>query len=247
MKVLILAAGYGTRLYSLVKNTPKALLDINGKPLINYILDKIENLKNLNEVILVTNNKFYSIFQEWANLQKDFSCSICIVNDRTETPEGRLGSIGDIDFVLKNAAIDDDLLVIGGDNLFDYNLDEYLSFARAKEYAVTIGLYDINNLQESKRFGVVSLNSENKIISFEEKPQQPESTLIAMCFYYLPKKSLNLISDYLSEVKKSDTAGDHIRWLCQKKEVYGFKFTGKWYDIGSVESYKEANEKFLQN
>jgi glucose-1-phosphate thymidylyltransferase len=243
MKVLILAAGYGTRLYALVKDKPKALLEVNDKPLIQYILEKIENMQDLNEVILVTNNKFYSIFQEWSK-GTSFSCNIRIVNDQTTTPDDRLGSIGDIDYILKQEDVNDDLLVIGSDNLFDFNLDEYTVFAREKSPAVSIGLYDIHNLEEAKLFGVVGLDDNKKITSFEEKPEQPKSTLIAMCFYFLPKESLNLVGNYLQEVKKSDTAGDYIRWLHQKNEVYGFKFSGKWYDIGSVEAYKEAQEKF---
>lgn len=244
MKVLILAAGYGTRLYSLVKDTPKALLEINEKPLLNYILDKIENISDVNEVVLVTNNKFYSIFQDWARQQTAFSHDIKIINDGTKTPEDRLGSIGDIEFALKQAKIDDDVLVIGSDNLFDYNIHEYVNFAQTKSPSVSIGLYDVGDLKEATKFGVVGLDEDGKIISFEEKPEQPQSTLVAMCFYYLPKNSLNLITDYLAESKESDTAGDYIRWLHQKNDVYGFKFNGKWYDIGSVEALKDAQDNF---
>ena len=244
MKVLILAAGYGTRLYPLVKDTPKALLEINDKPLINYILDRIATLNGLNEVILVTNDKFYSHFKEWAQKQEPFPYGIKVVNDGTKTPEDRLGSIGDIEFALKQEKIDDDVLVIGSDNLFDYNIDEYVTFAQAKSPAVSIGLYDINDLSEAKRFGVVTLGQEGKIASFEEKPQEPQSTLVAMCFYYLPKNSLGLIGDYLVECGKSDTAGDYIRWLVGNNTVYGFKFVGKWYDIGSIEAYEEAQRDF---
>ncbi len=243
MKALILAAGYGTRLYSISKDIPKPLLEINGKSLVNYLLDRIKNLEGLKEVIVVTNNKFYSVFLDWASNQ-DFFCPIKIINDGTNTPEDRLGSIGDINYVLTNEVIDDDLIVLGGDNLFDYDLDEYIAFSKKLHESVTIGLYDIEDLEEAKLFGVVAVDDNKKITSFEEKPAQPKSTLIAMCFYYLPQKTLSLVSDYLKEVKKSDTAGDYIRWLCSKNDVYGYKFSGKWYDIGSVEAYKEAQEKF---
>jgi len=244
MKVLILAAGYGTRLYPLVKDTPKALLDINEKPLINYILDRIENVDGLDEVLLVTNNKFSDIFEEWVQKQSSFPHPIRVINDRTETPENRLGSIGDIEYALKEAKIDDDVLVVGSDNLFDYNIDDYITFARAQAPSVSLGLYDIGDLTAAKKFGVVALDQEAKVTEFVEKPQEPQSSLVAMCFYYLPQKSLRLISDYLIESKKSDTAGDFIRWLHEKSDVYGFKFTGKWYDIGSIEAYKEAQEQF---
>ena len=130
MKVLILAAGYGTRLYALGKNTPKALLKINKRPLLNYILDRIKDIDGLNEVVVVTNDKFYSIFQEWAKKQTAFPRDIRIVNDGTKTPEDRLGSIGDIQFALDQVEMNDDVLVVGGDNLFDYNIHDYIEFSR---------------------------------------------------------------------------------------------------------------------
>ncbi|MCB9746829.1 MAG: nucleotidyltransferase family protein [Candidatus Omnitrophica bacterium] len=244
MKALILAAGYGTRLYSIVKDKPKALLDINGRSLINHILEKIIELNGLNEIIVVTNDKFYGHFQDWAKEQVNISHKITIVNDGTKTPEDRLGSIGDIEFAINDQKIDDDLLVVGGDNLFDYNVDDYIAFAQSKPEAITMGLYDLGNLEEAKLFGVAAVDANKKITSFEEKPAQPKSSLVAMCFYYLPRQTLGLVSQYLKETAVSDTAGDYIRWLYQKHDVYGFTFTGKWYDIGSVEAYNEAKEKF---
>ncbi|VAX37121.1 hypothetical protein MNBD_UNCLBAC01-1625 [hydrothermal vent metagenome] len=243
MKALILAAGYGTRLKALGENTPKALLEIAQKPLVNHILERIEGLNNLTEVMLVTNDKFYTTFQQWAQATQ-FSVPIKIINDGTKTPEERLGSIGDIDFTIKKTQLKDDLLVVGGDNLFNYNLDDFIDFSCQKNDSVSMGLYDIHNLEEATQFGVVGVDESSKIISFEEKPQNPKSTLIAMCFYYLPKNSLNLIGEYLDETKISDTSGDYIRWLRENHDVYGFKFTGKWYDIGSIEAYEEAQEKF---
>lgn len=239
MKVLILAAGYGTRLKEIAENTPKPLLDINGKPLLDYTLKTIADLEDLKEVMVVTNDKFENHFCEWAK-KADFSTDIRVINDGTKTPEDRLGSIGDIDFALKQNSVDDDLLVIGGDNLFDFNIQQYMDFSSKKTSNVTIGLYDVGDLEQARLFGIVGLNEQGKIESFEEKPREPKSTLAAMCFYYLPQSTLSLVSQYLEEVKKSDTAGDYIRWLVEKNDVYGFKFTGKWYDIGSVESYKEA-------
>ena len=244
MKILILAAGYGTRLYAISKDKPKALLDINGRPLINYVLDKIKNLDGLNEVILVTNQKFYTIFQDWAEELEGFPFKIQIVNDGTHSPEDRLGSMGDINFVLRSRIIEVDLLILGSDNLFDYSLESYVLFAKTKSQSVTIGLYDIHNKEDAKKFGVVALDSDKKIVSFEEKPAEPKSTLVSMCCYYLPKAVLGSVRDYLLESKKSDTTGDYVRWLYQKNYVFGFKFDGKWYDIGSVESYQEAQEKF---
>ncbi|MBN1869460.1 MAG: nucleotidyltransferase family protein [Candidatus Omnitrophica bacterium] len=244
MKVLILAAGYGTRLYALGKDTPKALLRINDRPLVDYILDRVKDISGLDELILVTNEKFYSVFQKWADDQRAFPHAIRIINDGTKTPEERLGSIGDIEFALKDAQVNDDVLVVGGDNLFDYNISEFIKFARTKSPSVSIGLYDIGDLKEATKFGIAALDKEAKVVSFEEKPEKPPSTLVAMCFYFLPRNSLGLLNEYLIESEKSDTSGDYIRWLYQKHSVYGFQFTGKWYDIGSVEAYQEAQRKF---
>ncbi len=246
MKALILAAGYGTRLYPIIKDTPKALLDINNRPLLNYIIDRLIEVSALDEIIVVTNNKFYKIFEKWAEdlMSASILPNIKIINDGTNTPENRLGSIGDIDFVLNNTTVDDNLLVVGGDNLFNFNLQEYVLFANKKSPAVTIGIYDIGDIEEAKKFGVVDIDENNKILSFEEKPSSPTSSLIAMCFYYFPRSSLGMISKYLRESKKSDKAGDYIKWLIDKIDVYGFKFSGIWYDIGSIESYKEAQMKF---
>lgn len=244
MKVLILAAGYGTRLYPIVQNTPKPLLDIAGRPLVSYLMDKIRGLQGLSELILVTNNKFYGMFLLWAKQNKEFPVPITIINDGTQSPEDRLGSVGDIAYVIDNHVIDDDFFVLGGDNLFDYALDEFAAFARKKAPSVTIGLYDIQSRKDASRFGVVELGEGGHIQTFEEKPSHPKSTLIAMCSYYFPIESLALIKKYISATGQTDKAGDYIHWLVEKGNVYGFQFQGTWYDIGSLESLREAQEKF---
>lgn len=243
MKIIILAAGYGTRLKKVAANTPKPLLPVKEQPLINHILERVEDLDDLTEIYVVTNNKFVSVFKEWRD-GLGSKVPITIVNDGTNTPEDRLGSIGDIDFVLKNQKPKEDVLVIGGDNLFNFNIEQFVDQAKRHKRSVSIGVYDIENLAESSKFGVVELNENGRVVNFVEKPDQPKSSLIAMCFYYLPAGSFDLIDQYLADVGKADRAGDYIHWLQKKGEVYGFKFSGKWYDIGSVESYHEAQNAF---
>lgn len=245
MKALILAAGYGTRLYPLVTDTPKPLLLVADKPLINHIVEKLPALPDLTELIVVTNQKFEKTFLSWAlQLEKKFPAAVRIVNDATTAPENRLGSVGDIDFVVKSLSLNEDLLVLGGDNLFDFSLEKFVAFGRAKKTAVSVGLYDIHNLKDASIYGVVELGDDNSIKSFEEKPAMPKSTLISMCCYYFPKSTLAYLEEYKKSLGKMDKAGEYIHWLVQEKEVCGFKFFGKWYDIGSIESYKEAQEKF---
>ncbi|OGX27770.1 MAG: hypothetical protein A2787_06335 [Omnitrophica WOR_2 bacterium RIFCSPHIGHO2_01_FULL_48_9] len=245
MKVLILAAGYGTRLYPLVTDTPKSLLDVQGQPLINYIVRRVEKLSGLNEILVVTNNKFFKVFQNWAAAQTQCPVKIKIINDETKSPDDRLGSVGDIHFVIQQGSLKEDLLVVGGDNLFTDDLSQYFAFAHKKSPGITIGIYDIHDRKEARKFGVVDIDNYGRITSFEEKPEAPRSSLIAMCVYYFPQATVGLVAEYLKESIKADKAGDYIKWLCSKKEVYGFAFHGKWYDIGSIESYREAQEKFI--
>jgi len=243
MKVLILAAGYGTRLYPLTKDKPKPLLEINRKSIIDYLLDKVQPFLNLTEVMVVTNDKFYGPFESWARAKK-FSQPISIVNDGTKSNEDRLGSMGDIHFVMKQKHVEEDLLVLGGDNLFDRGLEDFLASAQKNSPKVTIGLYDIGDRNEAKKFGVVQLDAESQVISFDEKPASPKSSLIGMCLYYLPAPSLNRVAGYLNVSRSADTSGDYIRWLYQQEAVFGFKFEGKWYDIGSIEAYEAAQSEF---
>ena len=244
MNVLILAAGYGTRLYPLTKDTPKPLLPIHDKPLIDYLVDKVRDIDHLSHLIVVTNHKFSPHFKNWTKERKNLKVKIQIMDDGTQSNDDRLGSMGDIDFVLRKLGIKEDILVLGGDNLFDQGLEKFISYAKEKSPRVTTGLFDIKDTDAAKQFGVVNLNDQQKVVAFEEKPKNPQSTLIGMCLYFIPKQSLPLVSTYLQETKKQDTSGDFIKWLFKREDVYGFTFFGKWYDIGSLEAYDEAQKSF---
>jgi glucose-1-phosphate thymidylyltransferase len=245
MKVLILAAGYGTRLYPLTKDKPKPLLPIEAdKPLINYLVDGVVGVKGLSEIFVITNDKFVAPFEHWAKTVKNSPVPITIINDGTTTPENRLGSIGDIHFAVQRRKISEDLLVIGGDNLFDFKTERFFTFAVAQKEAVTLGLYDIKRMDMARHFGVAAMDADQRVTLFEEKPLKPASSLIAMCFYYMPCKTLALIEKYIVGGGKLDLAGDYIKWLCEQKRLCGFQFQGSWYDIGSLEAYHEAQEAF---
>jgi len=245
MKALILAAGYGTRLASVIKDTPKPLIPVGERPLVDYVVDKLQSIKSLTEIVVVSNNKFTPNFQQWASSRKGIP--IRVVNDGTNTPEERLGSVGDIGFVWKNESSLDDWLIIGGDNLFDGDLSHFVDFAISKNPAMTIGIYDIHDIKAATKFGVLGIDDNKKVISFQEKPEVPASSLITMCLYYFPKQTLAYLGEYLKESKAVDAAGSYIKWLSEKKNVYGFQFSGKWYDIGSIESLEEARAHFLKN
>lgn len=243
---MILAAGYATRLYPLTKEYPKQLLTVDNRPIINYILDKLETLNDIEEIIVVTNSKFISQFRNWAKALKTKK-RVILVNDLTKKHSQRRGAIGDISFVIDTKRIEDDLLVIGGDNLFDSDLHDFLSFVKVNSPQPVIGAYNIKLKKEARKYGVIKLNRKKQVVDFQEKPKRPKSSLIAMCLYYLPKGSLGLIKEYLnSKADISDATGLYIDWLRKRSPVYGFIFHGRWYDVGDMRFYKEAKETFIK-
>jgi len=246
MEVLILAAGYGTRLYPHTKNFPKPLLEIGKKPIINYLLDKIEELDNISRVIVVTNGRFFKQFKSWSeNLKTD--CPIRIINDLTTSPEEKLGAIGDMHFVFKKLSFVQDYLVLGGDNLFRSSLKGFMRFAKRKSPRVTIGLFDIKDRRQARHYGVVRLNTRRRIIDFYEKPSRPKTSLVAMCLYYFPREKLDLLKRYLNDPANSaDAAGSYISWLCRKDKVFGYIFKDFWFDVGRLYTYKKANSMFRE-
>jgi len=244
MKALILAAGYATRLYPLTKEYPKPLLVVGKKPIIDYIIEKVSAIDDIDEIIVVTNTKFISAFRKWARALK-IRKRITLVDDLTKEHADRRGAIGDMHFVVEETRLDDDVLVVGGDNLFDEDLHGFLSFAKTNYPHPVIGVYDIRHKEHASKYGVVKLDAHHRIIDFQEKPKLAESTFIAMCLYYFPRQQLGLIREYLSaKTNKNDATGFYIDWLRNREKVYGFIFHGRWYDIGHHEHYKEAHERY---
>jgi len=243
MKSLILAAGYATRMYPLTLNKAKPLLPVAGRPAIEHIIERIHEIEEVDEILIVTNNKFFNQFEDW---RKNFNSPkpIKILNDETLTEDDRLGAIGDMDFVIRKQALCDDLLVIAGDNLFELGFKDFVEFAKSKSSSSSIGLYNFKDKEAVKRYSQVSLDEDNKIVDFQEKPKDPTSTLVAKCIYFFPGKKLNLVAEYLKSGGSTDAPGHYISWLCKKDAVYGFVFSGKWYDIGNQEIYKQANDDF---
>ena len=243
MKALIMAAGYAVRLYPLTKNRPKPLLPVYHRPIIEYILARVEKIEAIDEVLVVTNHRFADRFTAWAE-DLSFQKKIRIMDDGTMTNDDKLGAVGDINFVIKNAQLSDDLLIIAGDNLFDFSLDGFIKAGLSKRPAVSIGLYDIGDLDAVKKYGMVVLDKDKKIIDFQEKPRHPSTTSVAVCLYFFPQESLALVSKYLDDGNNPDAPGYYIDWLCRKEPTYGFVFKGEWYDIGDIASYHRASKEY---
>ena len=188
---------------------------------------------------MVVNKKFYRDFLNW---KKRFKIKAEIINDGSICPDDRLGAIKDMKFAFRSTEAD--WLVLGGDNLFDDNLIGFLKFAKKQSPDCSIGLYNVGSKREAKRFGIVTLNRDFRITSFQEKPEKPASTLAASCIYFFPKHSLKLLDEFVSQNKNIDASGRYIAWLVKKAKVFGYRLAGQWVDIGHFNSLKLAEKLF---
>jgi glucose-1-phosphate thymidylyltransferase len=242
MKALILLAGYATRLYPLTLNTPKGLLEINGKPILDYIYDQLETIPEINEVYLVTNDKFFPHFINWKE-KRETNKTIKVLNDGTSSVDTRLGAIGDIKFVIDKEHIDDDLMVLAGDNFFTFRLLDFFNFYKDKGKDCVCA-HELNDINELKRMGVAVLDKDGKVIHLEEKPQDPKSNFAVYASYIYMKDTLPLFDEYLSSGNSPDAPGYFTAWLYKRKDIYAYIFQGECYDIGTPESYAQVNERF---
>jgi len=244
MKALVLAAGYATRLYPLTKEYPKPLLKVGNKHIIDYIIEKLDKVEDIDEILVVTNGKFIPHFRRWAKKLRTRK-RVSLVDDLTTSLNDRRGAIGDMHFAINKRKIKDNLVVVGGDNLFSGGLSDFLRFALSRHNSPVIGVYDIGDKKAAKNYGVVKIDHKCRITDFQEKPASPSSTLVAMCLYYFPGAKLDLISDYITrKAGKHDATGFYIDWLSKKTQVFGFVFKGRWFDIGDHKFYNQAKEGF---
>ncbi|MGP8200049.1 MAG: nucleotidyltransferase family protein [Limisphaerales bacterium] len=247
MKVLILAAGYATRLYPLTLTQPKPLLPVAGQPMIDYVLDNLAPIGGIDRVYVVTNAKFAGAFQDWSGHYRATKAKLdfTIVNDGSTDDSNKLGAIGDMNLVITREKVDDDLLVVAGDNLFSESLQDFGRYCREKK-APVLAVYDVGNLQEITKYNSISIDAAGKITFFEEKPKNPTSTLTGIALYYYPKSSLPFIRQYVAEGNNPDQPGRLVQWLYQRTPVYTWRVPGIWFDIGAKESLEEANTIFAK-
>ena len=238
MKCIVLAAGYATRLYPLTENLHKSLLVVGEETILDFILQKIEKVTTVDGIYIITNDKFYNQLKEHT---ENYS-SVTVLNDGTTSNDNRLGAIADLLFVIDSLHINEDILVMAGDNLFDFELTDFYDFF-IKVNGDCITTYKLPRIDDLKRTGVIEIDDYNKVISFAEKPKNPKSNMAVPPFYIYKKETLPLMKKYLDDGNNPDAPGNFIPWLLKQKKVYAYKFSGSRYDIGTVESYERV--KFL--
>ncbi|HTO26355.1 MAG TPA: nucleotidyltransferase family protein [Gaiellaceae bacterium] len=243
MKAVVLAAGYATRLYPLTETIAKPLLPVGGRPMLDHLLDRIREVGEIDAVHVVTNAKFAAAFAAWAAARPD----VVVHDDGTTSEDDRLGAIGDVAFVIDAAGLDgEELLVVAGDNLFDFSLAEYVAWWRTKGEASAVALHDVGDLELATRYGIVALGAGERVESFEEKPAEPRSTLAATATYLYHRAHVPLVRRYLAEGNSPDQPGRFIAWLAEREPVYGYRFAGDWRDIGDARQLLEADNRLRE-
>ena len=245
MNVLILAAGYATRLYPLTLTKAKPLLDVAGKPMIEWVLDNLAPIPDIESVYVVTNNKFAADFQAWADdyVKRQPKMRFKIVNDGSMSDQDKLGAIGDINLVVsrENLAASD-LVVVAGDNLFSQPLEAFATYCKGK--AAVLATYDVKDLEAIKKYNAIESDGEGIITHFEEKPAQPKSTRTGIALYYYSKEVVGKFAEYIAEGNNPDQPGRFVQWLYPRTPVHTWDVPGIWFDIGSKETLEEANVIF---
>lgn len=240
MKCLILAAGYATRLYPLTENFPKPLLKVGEKTILDWLVDDIETAGLVDAYVVISNHKFAEHFVSWA---KDKPQRISVVDDGTASNETRLGAVRDIQFAIDRLGLDDDLLVIAGDNVLDFSLTKFLGYARQKGTSCVMRYFEPRE-DKLRKCGVAQVDDSDQVISLEEKPAVPKSNWCTPPFYYFTREDAGLVARGIAEGCGVDAPGSFLAWLCTKTRVHSMKMPGSRYDIGSLESYRAVCDSY---
>ncbi|MBQ0141384.1 MAG: nucleotidyltransferase family protein [Prevotellaceae bacterium] len=238
MKCLILAAGYATRLYPLTKNFPKPLLKIGDKTILDWLVDDIDSCGEISEYVVISNHKFVGHFKQWAEEKPQ---NIVVVDDGTSTNETRLGAVKDIQFAIDKLHLDDDMLVIAGDNILDFSLTKFLEYAKEKQTSAIMRFYEPDDAKLMK-CGVVSFDENDKILLMTEKSPHPATHWCTPPFYYYTRADAKLVSKGIECGCGTDAPGSFIAWLCTQTTVHAMEMPGHRYDIGNIESYEQAQK-----
>lgn len=240
MKCLILAAGYATRLYPLTENFPKPLLDVRGKTILDWLIDDIDSLGEVDEYVVISNHKFAHHFESWA---KNKAQKITVVDDGTSTNETRLGAVCDIQFAIDALSLDDDMLIIAGDNVLDFSLTKFIGYAKEKKTSAIMRYYE-PELKKLQKSGVVTIDESDLVLEMTEKSLTPASNWCCPPFYFYTREDARLVKDGIAEGCGTDAPGSYIAWLCKKTKVHAMQMPGKRYDIGNLESYEQVKKDY---
>lgn len=240
MKCLILAAGYATRLYPLTENFPKPLLEVGGKTILDWLIDDIDSIGEVDEYVVISNHKFAHHFDEWA---KPKTQKVTVVDDGTSSNETRLGAVRDIQFAIDSLALDDEMLVIAGDNLLDFSLTRFIAYAKEKGTSCIMRYYEASE-QKLTKCGVVEIDENDRIVSMEEKPSVPKSHWCCPPFYYYTKADAKLVKVGIEAGCGIDAPGSYIAWLAAQMPIHAMEMPGSRYDIGNLESYEKVQKEY---
>lgn len=240
MKCLILAAGYATRLYPLTENFPKPLLKVGEKTILDWLVDDIDEAGLVDEYVVISNHKFAHHFDAWAANKPQ---KITVVDDGTSSNETRLGAVKDIQFAIEQLRLDDDMLVIAGDNVLDFSLTMFVRYAKEKNTSCIMRYYEAEQKKLNK-CGVVEIDANDRILSMEEKPAAPKSNWCCPPFYYYTKEDARLVEKGIESGCGTDAPGSYIAWLCTQVPVHAMEMPGSRYDIGNLESYEKVQKEY---
>ncbi len=242
MKALILAAGYATRLYPLTKDFPKPLLEAGGQTILDHLMGQLETIPALDHVFLITNHRFLPHFEAWRRRWVG-TRKITLIDDGTTSNEDRLGAIGDLQFAVRQARIDDDLLVTAADNILEFPLMELASAFRACPTS-HLCVHVVSDTERLRRTGVVVLDERNRVLEFAEKPREPKTQLAVPPIYLFPQRTLPRVSEYLAQGGSAEAPGHFIEWLFQREPVYAHRIQGTILDIGTPQSLEAARQRY---
>lgn len=240
MKCLILAAGYATRLYPLTENFPKPLLEVGGKTILDWLVDDIDTADMVDEYVVISNHKYASHFESWAKTKK---MKVTVVDDGTSSNETRLGAVKDIQFAMDALGLDDDMLVIAGDNVLSFSLTEFIRYARQKQTSCIMRYYEDSEKKLTK-CGVVQIDENDRILGMEEKPASPKSHWCCPPFYYYTREDASLVAKGIEAGCGTDAPGSYIAWLCTQTPVHAMEMPGKRFDVGNLESYEKIKKEY---
>lgn len=240
MKCLILAAGYATRLYPLTENFPKPLLKVGEKSILDWLLDDIDASGSANQYIVISNHKFAPHFQSWADGHR---LPITVVDDGTSTNETRLGAVCDIQFALEKLKLNDDLLILAGDNVLDFSLTHFIRYAQEKKTSCVMRYYEPDQ-SRLKKSGIAELGKDDVLITLEEKPVQPKSHWCTPPFYFYTAQDAARIKEAIADGCGTDAPGSLVSWMCRHSTLHSMKMPGRRFDIGNLESYEQVKSQY---